>query len=52
MKKGAWANIPSKSQSQGTELLQALFRNQVERFFNKIKHCRPIATRTRCSMRR
>ena len=48
MKKGAWANIPPKSNRSdpicfSPHLYRA--RNQVERFFNKIKHCRRVATR-------
>ncbi len=46
--RGAWANIPPKTNR--TEALcfsPHLYRtrNLVERFFNKIKHCRRIATR-------
>jgi len=46
MKKGAWANIPPKS-NRRNPICFSLYRarNQVERFFNKIKHCRRIATR-------
>jgi transposase len=45
---GAWANIPSKRNrsdpiSFGPHLYRA--RNRVERFFNKIKRCRRVATR-------
>jgi len=43
MKKGAWAN----KQSQRSDLLQPYLyraRNQVERFFNRIKQCRRVAT--------
>jgi transposase len=45
---GAWANIPSKRNRRqlicfSPHLYRA--RNHVERFFNKIKHCRRIATR-------
>jgi transposase len=48
MKKGAWANIPPKSNRNGPicfcpYLYRA--RNRVERFFNKIKQCRRVATR-------
>ena len=45
---GAWANIPHKTQSPAAHLLHPCLyraRNCVERFFNKIKHCRRIATR-------
>jgi transposase len=46
--KGAWANIPPRSNRNdpicfSPQTYRA--RNQVERFFNKIKHCRRIATR-------
>ena len=45
---GAWANIPPKSNRKDSicfspHLYKA--RNLVERFFNKIKHFRRIATR-------
>ena len=45
---GAWANIPPKRNRTealcfSPYLYQA--RNLVERFFNKIKHCRRVATR-------
>jgi transposase len=48
IKKGAWANIPPKSNRNdpicfSPHLYRA--RNLVERFFNKIKQCRRIATR-------
>jgi transposase len=48
MKKGAWANIPPKSNRSdpicfGPYRYRA--RNQVERFFNRIKQCRRVATR-------
>ncbi|MCP3463217.1 IS5 family transposase [Bradyrhizobium sp. CCGUVB23] len=48
MKKGAWANIPPKRNRNdpicfGPHLYRA--RNQVERFFNRIKQCRRMATR-------
>jgi len=39
---------PAEKQSQRSDLLQPLSlscRNQVERFFNKIKQCRRVATR-------
>ena len=37
----------AEAQSSGADLLQPLARarNRIERFFNKIKHCRRIATR-------
>ena len=46
--KGAWANIPPRSNRNepicfSPHLYRA--RNLVERFFNKIKHCRRVATR-------
>jgi transposase len=46
--RGAWANIPPKRNRTealcfGPYLYRA--RNLVERFFNKIKHCRRVATR-------
>ncbi len=45
---GAWANIPPKSNRKepihfSSDLYKA--RNLIERFFNKIKHFRRIATR-------
>jgi transposase len=45
---GAWANIPPKRNRRqpicfSPHLYRA--RNLIERFFNKIKHCRRIATR-------
>ena len=45
---GAWANIPPKSNRKDPICFSpALYkaRNLVERFFNKIKHFRRIATR-------
>jgi len=45
---GAWANIPPKrNRRQPICLSPHLYRarNRIERFFNKIKHCRRIATR-------
>src|SRR5262249_20254683 len=46
--KGAWANIPPRCNRNdpicfSPHLYRA--RNLVERFFNKIKHCRRVATR-------
>lgn len=46
--RGAWANIPPKKNRKealcfGPYLYRA--RNLVERFFNKMKHCRRVATR-------
>lgn len=48
MARGAWANIPPKSNRRdpicfSKHLYRA--RNLVERFFNRIKHFRRIATR-------
>jgi transposase len=48
MKRGAWANIPPRSNCRdpicfSPHLYRA--RNRVERFFNRIKQCRRIATR-------
>ncbi|MDA9515433.1 transposase [Bradyrhizobium sp. CCBAU 11430] len=48
MKKGAWANIPPKSNRSAPICFSPYLyraRNQVERFFHKIKHCRRVATR-------
>lgn len=48
MKKGQWANIPPKSNRSdpicfSPHLYRA--RSQFERFFNRIKQCRHVATR-------
>lgn len=45
---GGWANIPPRRNRKdpicfSPHLHRA--RNQVERFFNRIKQCRPVATR-------
>ena len=48
MKKGAWANIPSKSNRSDPICFSPYLyraRNHVERFFNRIKQCRRVATR-------
>ena len=48
MKKGAWANIPPKSNRSDPICFSPYLyraRNQVERFFNRIKQCRGVATR-------
>jgi transposase len=48
MKKGAWANIPPKSnRSEPICFSPYLYRarNRVERFFNRIKQCRRVTTR-------
>jgi transposase len=45
---GAWANVPTEEKSDRGTVLQSVSyraRNLVERFFNKIKHCRHVATR-------
>jgi len=47
IKKGAWANIPPKSNRNDPICFSPHLyrvRNLVERFFNKIKQCRRIAT--------
>ena len=47
-KKGAWANIPPKSNRSDPVCFSPYLyraRNQVERFFNRIKQCRRVATR-------
>jgi transposase len=47
-KKGAWANIPPRSNRRPPICFSPYLyraRNLVERFFNKIKHCRRVATR-------
>jgi len=46
--RGAWANIPPKSNRKDPICFSRYLykaRNLVERFFNKIKHYRRIATR-------
>jgi len=46
MKKGAWANIPPKSNRSDPICFSPYLyraRNQVERFFNRIKQCRRVA---------
>jgi len=48
MKKGAWANIPPKSNRNDPVCFSPYLyrtRNRVERFFNRIKQCRRAATR-------
>jgi transposase len=48
MKKGAWANIPPKSNRVDQICFSPYLyrtRNQVERFFNRIKQCRRVTTR-------
>jgi transposase len=45
---GAWANIPPKGNRKDPICFSRFLyreRNLVERFFNKIKHCRRVATR-------
>jgi transposase len=47
-KKGAWANIPPRCNRKEPICFSPYLyraRNLVERFFNKIKHCRRVATR-------
>jgi transposase len=49
MKKGAWANIPPKSNRSDPICFSPYLyraRNRVERFFNRIKQCRRVATAT------
>ena len=46
--KGAWANIPPKSNRSDPICFSPYLyrdRNRVERFFNRIKQCRRVATR-------
>ena len=46
MKKGAWANIPPKSNRNDPICFSPYLyraRNQVERFFNRTKQCRRVA---------
>jgi len=46
--RGAWANIPPKSNRKNPVCFSPYLykaRNQVERFFNKLKYYRRIATR-------
>ncbi|WP_354129622.1 IS5 family transposase [Bradyrhizobium sp. i1.15.2] len=48
MKKGAWANIPPKGNRSDPICFSPYLyraRNRVERFFNRIKQCRRVATR-------
>jgi transposase len=48
IKKGAWANIPPKSNRNKPICFSPYLyraRNLVERFFNRIKQCRRVATR-------
>src|SRR5882757_2639404 len=47
-KKGAWANIPPKSNRRDPICFSPHLyrdRNRIERFFNRIKQCRRVATR-------
>ncbi len=47
-RRGAWANIPPKRNRKNPICFSPHLnrdRNHVERFFNRIKHCRWIATR-------
>ena len=43
----AWANIPPRRDRKDPICFRALYRarNLIERFFNKIKQCRRVATR-------
>jgi len=46
--RGAWANIPPKANRKDPIVFSPFLyraRNRIERFFNKIKHFRRIATR-------
>ena len=46
--KGAWANTPPRCKRNEPICVSPYLyraRNLVERFFNKIKHCRRVATR-------
>jgi transposase len=46
--RGAWANVPPKANRKRTLAFSAFLykdRNLVERFFNKLKHFRGVATR-------
>jgi transposase len=48
IKKGAWANIPQKCNRNKPICISPYLyraRNLVERFFNRIKQCRRVATR-------
>jgi transposase len=48
MRRGAWANIPPKrNRSSPINFSPYLYRdrNRIERFFNRIKQCRRVATR-------
>jgi transposase len=46
--RGAWANIKPLSQRTRAPVFSPFlyrYRNRIERFFNKLKHCRAVATR-------
>jgi transposase len=46
--RGAWANVKSMPQQRNVPAFSAFlyrYRNLVERFFNKLKHFRAVATR-------
>jgi transposase len=48
IRKGAWANIPPKSNRNDPICFSPYLyrdRNRIERFFNRIKQCRRVATR-------
>ena len=47
-KRGAWANIKPMARRKGAPTFSTYlyrYRNRVERFFNKLKHFRAVATR-------
>lgn len=46
MRRRAWANIsPKRNRSDPINFSPSLYRDRIERFFNKIKQCRRVATR-------
>jgi transposase len=46
MRRGAWANIPPKrNRSDPINFRPYLYRDRIERFFNRIKQCRRVETR-------
>jgi transposase len=48
MRRGAWANIPPKRNRNDPICFSPYLyrdRNRIERFFNRIKQCRRVATR-------
>ena len=45
-RRGAWANIPPKRNRNDPICFSPyLYRDRIERFFNRIKQCRRVATR-------